>query len=184
MNARNSSRLAALWLFAALAAGCGGNSDDFMDERLAMLEKLVPASGTVKVGGKPLKGVVVTFLPKEWTSSVGETDDEGRFELMTASRPGGLPGEYKVALSYLVSADGRVLGASSRGGMVPDPAIATAVENIPPNFSSLDKTTLSAVIPPEGSTNLTFEVDVQVEPAKPKAEPKEESEKPAEAPQN
>lgn len=173
---------AALLLVSALAAGCGGSSDDFMDERLAMLERLVPVKGTVKVGGKPLAGIVVTFLPKEWVSSLGETDAEGRFELKTAGRPGALPGEYKVALSYLVSTDGRILGLSARGGIVPDPAIATASEKLPPAVASLEKTTLTAVVPEDGSSDLTFEVDAQVEPSTPKPEDDPAPEKPVEAP--
>lgn len=146
MNVRRSIRLVAPWLLAALAVGCGGNSDDFIDDRLAMLERLVPVSGTVKVGGKPLAGVVLTFLPKEWTSSLGETDADGRFELQTAGRPGALPGEYKVALSYLISPDDRILTLDSRGGLTPDPGLLNAKEMLPPSVSSLEKTTLTAVV--------------------------------------
>jgi hypothetical protein len=172
MNARirRPIGLVAFLSIAALAAGCGGGeSEDSVDDRLAKLEALVPVSGVVTVGGKPLPGVVVTFLPDDWGPAHGETDDEGRYSLETAARPGAIPGTYKVAMSYLVAADGRVLGLDSRSGFNADPAVATAVEKLPPEYASTEKTTLTAEIPPNGGA-IDFVIDAQVEPPAPQPE--------------
>ena len=171
--------LAALLLIAAQAAGCGAGEDS-VDDRLAKLDNLVPASGVVKVGGKPLAGVVVTFLPEDWAPAHGETDEEGRFTLETAARPGVIPGRYKVSMSYLVAADGRVLGLEERGGFVPDPAVATAVEKMPADYTSFEKTPLSAEVP-AGGGEFPFEVDAQIDPPLP--QPKDEEAGKAEAPE-
>ncbi|WP_165248223.1 carboxypeptidase-like regulatory domain-containing protein [Paludisphaera soli] len=172
MNARirRPIGLASLLWIAVLAAGCGGGSEeDTVDARLAKLEALAPVSGVVTVGGKPLPGVVVTFIPEEWAPAHGETDEDGRYTLETAARPGAIPGKYKVALSYLVAADGRVLGLEPRGGFVPDPAVATAVEKLPPEYVSPEKTPLTAEIPPDGGS-FDFAVDAQIEPTSPEPE--------------
>ncbi|MDG3005340.1 hypothetical protein [Paludisphaera mucosa] len=152
-------------MLAALAAGCGP-AEESVDDRLAKLDRLAPVTGVVKVGGKALPGVVVTFVPREWAPAHAETDDEGRFTLETAARPGAIPGEYKVVLSYLVAADGRVLGLGPRGGFVPDPAVATATEKLPASVSSLERSTLAATVPPEGTT-VDFDVDARVEVSEP-----------------
>jgi len=49
---------------------------------------------------------IVTFLPDSGCPGVGETDEEGRYELKSISFRGALPGDYKVAISYWVAADG------------------------------------------------------------------------------
>ncbi len=162
--------LVALLQIAALAAGCGGApEEDSVDARLAKLEALVPVSGVVTVGGEPLPGVVVTFIPEEWAPAHGETDEDGRYTLETAARPGAIPGRYKVSMSYLVAADGRVLGLEPRSGFVPDPAVATAVEKFPPEYASPEKTPLTAEVRPDGG-DIDFKLDVQIEPPAPQPE--------------
>ncbi|AMV37446.1 hypothetical protein [Planctomyces sp. SH-PL62] len=156
-----------------LAAGCG-QPEDSVDDRLAKLEALVPVSGVVKIGGKAVPGVVVTFIPEEWAPAHGETDEEGKFSLITAARPGAIPGDYKVVLSYLVAADGRVLGLEDRAGFVPDPAVATATEKLPPSITSFENTPLAATIPDGGTTTLDFEVDAQLDAPAPTPGPSPE----------
>lgn len=168
-------------LVALLTAGCGGGEDD-IDKRLAMLDAAVPAGGIVKIDGKPLAEVVVVYFPDEEGGAPGhgETDEEGRFSLTTASRPGAVPGKYRVTLSYLVATDGRVLGLEPRSGLVPDPAVASASEKIPPQFSNLAKTTLTAVVP-SGGGEAEFHIDARIDP--PPQQPPAEEPQAAEAPQ-
>ncbi|WP_435010922.1 carboxypeptidase-like regulatory domain-containing protein [Tundrisphaera lichenicola] len=118
---------------------------------------LVPVKGIVKVDGKPLPGVVVTFLPPRWSASNGETDADGSYQLETAGKPGAFPGTYKVAISYLVSAEGEPQGLAPRSAMSPPPGMATAEEKLPPEYSNLGRTTLEAVIPEKGGS-FDFEV--------------------------
>ncbi|MDR3637057.1 MAG: carboxypeptidase regulatory-like domain-containing protein [Isosphaeraceae bacterium] len=122
--------------------------------------KLVPVKGTVKIKGKPLRGVVVTFLPPKWSASNGETDADGSYTLETARKPGALPGEYKVAISYLVSADGQPQGLAPRSSMSPSLGMSTAQEKLPAEFSDLGRTTLKATVPSGGGT---FDFDLPID---------------------
>lgn len=69
-------------------AGCGGPS-------------LVPVKGTVKVEGKPAKGVVLTFIregagPEDFPATA-VTEENGTFTLVTAEKNGAELGKYKVS---------------------------------------------------------------------------------------
>jgi hypothetical protein len=121
---------------------------------------LVPVKGVVTFKGKPVPGAVVTFLPPKWAASNGETAADGSYALETAGKPGALPGEYKVAVSYLVSADGEPQGLGPRSAMSPAPGMATARERVPPEFSDFSRTTLRAAVRPGGGT---FDFDLPVE---------------------
>lgn len=58
-------------------------------------------SGTVKVGGKPVSGITVNFVPADGRSSWGLTDSEGRYKLHHArDQEGALRGTHKVSFSY------------------------------------------------------------------------------------
>jgi|GEM_PF-466362 len=153
---RGLALLLAVGQVAWLVSGCaGGGEPDEID-----FSRLVPVDGVVRVNGQTAPGLVVTFLPKQWAASNGETAEDGSFSLETARRPGAFPGEYKVAISYLVSADGEPQGMEARGSMTPSPGMATAEEKLPPKYSSLDHTELSETVGPDGGT---FEFDLVVE---------------------
>jgi hypothetical protein len=89
-------RLLCAWGIVAVA-GCGGL-------------KLVPVSGTVKMGDQPLKGGAVSFIPDPsrgnhaHVSCLGRLDSQGRYTLTTSAVKGsdsgkGAPlGWYKVTL--------------------------------------------------------------------------------------
>lgn len=168
------------WSFAFLAGfsilGCG-DADTTSDETPPDYTKVVPATGTVKINGTPLATAVVTFLPAKWSASNGETDENGAFELETAGQPGVLPGEYKVAISYLVSADGEPQGLGPRSALAAPPSMATAREQIPPEYSDFGRTTLKATVPADGGN---FDFDLKVDLIKPEPEPaKTEATEPA-----
>jgi hypothetical protein len=74
----------------ALASGCGRPA-------------IVPAGGVIRIDGKPLKKVVVRFIPKIDHGpdyiAVGVTDDAGRFTLTCKGRPGACAGENTVLVT-------------------------------------------------------------------------------------
>ena len=85
-------------------AGCGSN-DGY---------KLARVSGVVKVDGKPLKGLRVSFepiggadRPYPGPESIGITDEEGQFSLATfneGSRIGAVVGKYVLRVSVTARA--------------------------------------------------------------------------------
>jgi hypothetical protein len=155
--------------------GCDpGTSDDAQPD----YTKLVPVKGTVKINGKGIPGVVVTFLPPMWSASNGETKEDGTYTLQTAGKPGALPGDYKVGISYLVSADGQPQGLAPRSAMSLPPGMLTAREKLPPEYSDLGRTTLRATIP-EGGDSFDFDVkaDLGTQPPAPesKTQPSDEA---------
>lgn len=153
------------WSFALLGGfillGCEPIARDD-DDAPPDYTKLVAVKGTVTIKGKAVPGVVVTFVPPKWAASNGETIADGSYELQTAGRPGALPGVYKVAISYLVSADGQAQGLAPRSAMSPPPGMATAREKIPVEFSDPGRTTLKATVSRDGGT-FDFDVPVDLE---------------------
>lgn len=83
--------LSALLLLSVVFSGCGGSG----------FPKTYKVSGTVKQGGKPVDGALVTFLSSEGgKSAVGSTNDKGEFKLSTfGPGDGALPGSYKVTIT-------------------------------------------------------------------------------------
>jgi hypothetical protein len=79
-------------LFIALAAGCGKKGPD-----------IVPVEGVIRLDGRPLKKVLVRFIPKSETSrdhvAVGMTDDSGRYTLTCKNKPGACTGEHYVVVT-------------------------------------------------------------------------------------
>jgi hypothetical protein len=74
-------------------------------------EDLVPVSGTVKVGGQPVEGVLVSFVPSGDTTGQGAsgvTDSAGHYALVhnVTKKPGAPVGNYVVSLSKWVMPDG------------------------------------------------------------------------------
>src|SRR5690242_5104864 len=80
---------------------------------------LYPVKGRVTVEGKPLAHAVVTFLQvdEKGTTSIGETDEEGLYELSYVTKPGTSAAAYKVAISYLEGKDGTIYGLAPRSGL-------------------------------------------------------------------
>jgi hypothetical protein len=74
------------------SSGCGGS------------EKVVSVSGTVTHNGKPVPGLVVSFVPEVATEtgvSTGETDDNGKYSLtvVKSRKNGAVVGTHKVWVS-------------------------------------------------------------------------------------
>lgn len=84
--------LPALLICLFAAGGCGGSDGP----QLAQVE------GTVTMDGKPLPNATVAFQPTgdEGSPSVGETDEQGRYELrFTFKKAGAMVGEHIVEIS-------------------------------------------------------------------------------------
>lgn len=102
-------RIAVALLGAVVLGGCGSRVP------------LGQVSGVVRAGGKPLSGVLVTFLPQGTgpeasLASMGTTDEQGHYELRTQERKAGaVVGQHLVIVEDLAihsaprSDDGTVL---------------------------------------------------------------------------
>ncbi len=119
------------------------------------LPRLVPASGRVTLADKPLTGAMVTFVPTGQTRgpiAEARTDQEGRYELVCPQGRGAAVGDYRVTIRKWVMPDGS--DYVPQAGVGPDDSPARQV--LPPRYSDLQQTTLTATIPEGGSNTLDF----------------------------
>lgn len=128
--------IGAATLLAFVCAGCG-------DSTIGSVE------GTVTFDGQPLKGALVTFVPKEGgRPSYGRTDEDGRYELHYSNdKDGALVGSHKVMIS------------TERGGDedAEDPKKRKSVkEKVPARYNK--KTELTAEVE-SGSNTINFDLD-------------------------
>lgn len=154
MRFSQDSRQALPLLLALVCPGCSGTaSDDSLPDFNTV--KVVPAGGVVTLDGKPLPKAVVIFMPKSGPPPQGETDENGRYKL-NYGRDGAPPGEYTVAVSYMVNAEGKPQGLSS--SLMPPPGMETARQRLPREYSDPGRSKLRATVPPEGSQSLDFDL--------------------------
>jgi hypothetical protein len=139
---RPGALCAALLVF---AAGCGE-------------ARIVPVSGRVTLGGRPVANAMVIFQPfsKERNpgpGSQGKTDGDGRFtlQLMTGARKGALVGPHKVSITAY---EGDVVPSSGS-----DMVFRKRV--IPSEYNVNSK--LTFIVPAGGTTEANFDL-----PAPPK----------------
>jgi hypothetical protein len=109
MLSRN--RFVALIVVASLVcvvAGCGEGVG---------ISGLAPVQGKVTLDGQPLSGAQVVFVPVDpaGRASVGATDGDGNYEIVTNTDKGAMPGSYRVAVSYLVRPDGSPITSVEEG---------------------------------------------------------------------
>ena len=124
---------ALLFLAVCLAAGWGCGKPGL---------KLVPVSGVVVNGGKPVANVTIAFAADisgggPTLDAFGSTDGDGNFSLQTVMQGQGAPaGRYKV----IITTDG------------------PAARLIPAHIMSLSTTRLVVDIPPEGTHDLKLDL--------------------------
>jgi hypothetical protein len=158
MILNRKARRQVLWaLVLAGISGCSGAGVEGTSEG-PDLSNMVPVSGVVTLNGEPLAGAVVTFLPPQWSTGIGETDAKGRYSLSYSGLPGLPPGDYKVAVSLLLSAEGEPQGVGPRSSMVPPPGMLSTKEILPPGYADLGRSKLTAHVGQEGGT---FDFDVK-----------------------
>jgi hypothetical protein len=117
--------------------------------------KLVPVTGKITHEGKPLAGAIVQFNPTGPIGnllSIGETDENGKYELSHMNFPGCAPGGYKVAVSLTLTTQGKPVTIAQQSALSPSPATIGAKEVIPAKYSSLGQTTMTATVPEQGGT--------------------------------
>ncbi len=137
----------AMTLSSIAVAGCGG--DTTFD--------VAPVSGQVKMDGKPLAKVIVTFSPteggREKPLSVGTTDSEGRFTLRTSTgQMGAIPGMHNVMIADTSDlAPGESLPDDRSQWKTPD-------NPIPEKYSNPEKPEFTFSVPPKGSESANFEI--------------------------
>lgn len=160
MNMSARSTLAVL-LGILLLAGCGGGR-----ERPAYLADLVPVTGTVRLDGKAVAGMEVTFTPVQGSAktAIGRTNEAGVYTLCTppggtginpANYPGALPGEYKVTFSRFLLPDGTPWDSrNSKEG----PMNVGAMETIPVRLTNPQTTPETVTILSEGPQSADFEI--------------------------
>lgn len=113
-------RVFVLLLLTGVFSGCGGPSDQ---------PELGTVSGVVTLNGTPLPNATVTFLPESGRSSVGITDETGRYELQyTNDAAGAKVGPHTVSIS--------TLGASSSSEVSGSSEVAASVEQVPPQYNA------------------------------------------------
>jgi hypothetical protein len=135
-----------LIVFAMVFASCG---------RDPRLPELVPVSGTVTLGGRPLSGALVRFLPVGETrgsAAGGRTDAEGKYRLYSnRAEEGTAVGEYRVTIEMVPGGD----PAADRTELVIPSDIPRAPQGLPPLYGSPAKTPLKATVP-EGGGVIDF----------------------------
>lgn len=156
-----SSRVArrrALWYgLLVVAAGCAGPNAEESTTDGPDFSNLAPVSGVITLNGEPLGGAVVTFLPPRWSPGVGETNAKGEYTLTSSGRPGVAPGDYKVAISLLLSAEGVSQGVAVRSSLAQPPSMLTAKEFLPREYADLSRSKLTAHVDQKGG-NFDFDV--------------------------
>ena len=89
--------------------------------------------------------------------AVGRTNAEGKFELKSPPRGlGAVSGEYKVQISKLIMPDGSDFPENSSVAPMDSPA----KENLPPQYSDQEQTTLTTRVPEAGG-ELSFKLVTQ-----------------------
>lgn len=170
-----SARLVACGIVLLSFVGCGSyGTPDF-------LGKLTPVEGIVKVNGKPMQGVQVTFVPYQGIRgnkadqsvrlATAVTDDNGKYSLMTP--PGGamqkskpdlyagiLPGKYAATFSCWVLPDGKPWVAMGEK-MDRGPVAMGAVEKLPAQLGNPLTTPHVVDIRESGNFSLDFNLKVQ-----------------------
>jgi hypothetical protein len=126
-----------------LSLGCSSDS-----AKTPVWPDPVPVSGTVTYGDQPLADAMVTFSPTGTTAgqgAAGLTDNSGKYVLQAPwtdgkTRPGAIPGTYKVSISRMVKADGSVWKPDPKS---PDagPMSIGAREEMPEQYSFQSKLT-------------------------------------------
>jgi len=150
-----------LWFTLAIlvATGCG-ESENANDQPWRIEPgHLRPVSGTITLRGKPLPKAIVAFFSKSGVPSVGETGDDGRYSLQSMNMDGAPPGEYKVAISYLLSPDGEPQGLAARSAMVQSEAMIAARESLPSEYSDANRTKLSTTVGEKGGDGFNFDIE-------------------------
>jgi hypothetical protein len=122
---------------------------------------LVPVGGIVTINGKPVETALVMFLPRTGAGiGTAETDKDGKYQMSTKGKPGALPGDYKVWISYVLSAEGEPPSRSARNSKAPPAGMQTAKGEFADD-SNPGRGKLLATVGPNGGT-FNFDLTVSI----------------------
>jgi hypothetical protein len=138
-----------------LISGCGKS------EKAPNWPDPVPVSGTVMYGGQPLNDARVTFDPIGTTPGQGAsafTDSAGKYVLQARwvdgkTKPGAIPGNYRVTISRMVNLNGEVVKPDPNAG----PMTAGAVTEELPDQYSFNSQLTAEVSKDKGQHDFTLE---------------------------
>lgn len=133
----------------------------------------VPVTGVVTLAGTPVEGASVTFhsaaaQDAAHPSAVGQTDDEGRFELTSfVPQDGAVPGEYTVTISkydVAISGGGESSNPSEESAdyVPPTPqqvAASTPKNQLPEKYAHVGSTDQKAHVKAEGENEFNFALE-------------------------
>lgn len=130
---------------ALLLTGCGKKVKQ--DPKL----DLVPASGTVTLGGKPLAEANVSLIydgtpPVGFFGSGAVTDAQGRYEAQTMGKKGAVPGTYKVTVSKLVNSSGAAIKPEEGMDLEQLKAAGGVAESVPTKYTHQTTTDLKITV--------------------------------------
>ena len=125
-----------------LIQGCGS------PDEIVELPPTSPVTGQVSLDGKPVEGIVVTFIPTGDTKGiecVGQTDETGEYTPKQIRGSEGVPpGTYKVVFSRLMRG-GKPIAAEEDPG-----SGGIAVESLPEKYSNPATTKETATVAEDG----------------------------------
>lgn len=143
--------------------GCGGGAGD--DEWSAKRSETVPVTATVTMGGSPLAGASVAFLPalEEGRGASGLSGEDGKLTL-TTYKPGDgvIPGEYRVTVTKVQQSSVEVTDDPD------DPNYGNEDEEelneepqslIPERYGVADDSGFSADVTESGPNEFTFDLE-------------------------
>jgi len=137
-----------------LLAGCGRGPGP-----VAVIEKVVPVSGTLTYQGKPLEGFQVALIPTDGRRpAIGVTDAAGKFTLGTnRAGDGAPPGSHKVAVVWVgppSTEDNSVQGpVIDNPALLPKPPV-----KIPAKYASAESSGLTQEVPKGGLKDLKIDL--------------------------
>lgn len=139
--------------------GCGGSG--------ALIEPLVPAGGKLLIDGKPMDGVLITFVPdaskKGRRGGTAVTDEDGAFTVtdLVQNKPGLPVGKYTLTYSRMRKPDGSA-APQTEPGEQPDPA-NIQIETFPIHLRTPDpkKQLYQVEIPADGNTDLELKASIK-----------------------
>lgn len=142
-----------------LLAGC--NRSD------ALIEPLVPAGGILLIDGKPMDGVLISFVPeaskKGRRGGTALTNDNSEFTVtdLVQNKPGLPVGKYTLIYSRMRKPDGSA-APQLEPGEKPDPA-NIQVESFPLHLRTPDptKAQYQVEIPEDGNENLELKASTK-----------------------
>jgi hypothetical protein len=132
--------VAGLLLAVVVCVGCGGGP------------KLVKATGIVKYKDKPIPGADILMMSEaNGAPSMGRTDDQGRFTVMTDGKPGAWVGSYRVAIT--AARNKREVSASEALTMTSEQIAANREDLIPIKYNNFESSGLMATVAADPAAN-------------------------------